>query len=106
MAGFRRMELNRDLGDRLAPFNRARRGGGHDRQEIRGLEAGAADQCTVDIGDSKYLRSIRRLDRTAIEDSDLRAACAKRLFKLAADFAVHFPDFFEGRDLAGADGPD
>ena len=42
-----------------------------DPEEIIGLEAGAADQRAVDIGDRHQFRGVRRLDRAAIEDPDL-----------------------------------
>ena len=43
------------------------------RQEIRRLQAGAADQRAVDVGDRHQLRGIRGLYRAAIENADLAA---------------------------------
>src|SRR5262245_32463293 len=40
-----------------------------DRQELVGLEAGAADQRAVDVGDAHQLLGVGGLDRSAIEDA-------------------------------------
>ena len=50
---------------------------GRDRQEIRRLQAGAADQRAVDVGDRHQFRRVRGFDRTAIEDPDLGALALK-----------------------------
>ncbi|SRR5579871_448897 len=50
---------------------------GGDRQEVRRLQAGAADQGAIDVGNGHQLSRVGRLDGTAIEDAHARALNAK-----------------------------
>src|SRR5216683_1093453 len=70
-----------------------------DRPEI------AADQGAIDIGDGKQLVRIRRLDRSAVEDTHV-TCCGKALAKPLADMRVHLGDVGDRRRPAGADRPD
>ena len=81
---------------RRAAFNRAC-GGLDDRQEIVGLQAGAADQRAIDVGDRENLRRVRGLDRAAVEDADLVAGFAIGRDQALAERAVHFGDVGRSR---------
>ena len=68
---------------------RSTRRGRDDRHEIRGLQAGAADQRAIDVGNRENLAGVRGFDRAAVEDSDMRARIAVALEKLRADRGMH-----------------
>ena len=74
-------------------------------EEIRSLEAGAADQRPIDLGNAKQLLGIGRLDRSAIEDADRTALVAIAALEPFADKTVDFGYIGRHRRQPGADRP-
>src|SRR5690348_5718409 len=77
-----------------------------DRQKIRRLQARAADQRAVDVGDRHQFGRIRWFDGAAIEDADLRALGLETARELIADEAMHLLDILRLRRQPRADRPD
>ena len=77
-----------------------------DRQEIRRLEAGAADQRAVDVGDRHQFGGVRWLDRAAIEDADLGPLALEAIGQGIADKPVNLLDIGGRRGQPGTDRPD
>src|SRR5690349_6455249 len=74
-------------------------------EEIRRLEAGAADQRAVDVGYRHQLLRVRRLDRSAVQDPHPAAFRAEPLAQRFADEAVHLLDILRRPRQPGADRP-
>ena len=58
------------------------------RPEIVGIEAGAADQRAVDLGQAENRGGVIRIDRSAIEDPGARGIAARIAACIAAMSAV------------------
>src|ERR1700685_2830950 len=99
MAFSRAADLERGRQARLAVNGRY-------RQELVGLEAGAADQRAVDVVDVEQCFGIGRLDRAAVENTNALPGLAITRAKPLADEAVHVENIVPGRRHAGADRPD
>ena len=77
-----------------------------DRPKILGLEAGAADQAAVNIGQRDKLAGIVGFHGTAVQDTDTGGLLAAQgLGKAVADQCVDFLNLIIGRRTTGADGP-
>src|SRR5262245_51786269 len=76
-----------------------------DRQELVGLQARAADQRAVDIGDVHELLGIHRLYRAAVEDADALPLRSEARYEPLADKAVDFGDVARRRRKPAADRP-
>ena len=77
-----------------------------DRKEIRRLQAGAADQRAVDIGNRHQFRRVRGFDRAAIEDPHPGALPLKSGRQGIPDKPMNLLDISSGRGQPGADRPD
>src|SRR5262249_2994836 len=77
-----------------------------DRQELVRLEARAADQCPIDVGDVQQLLSVPRLLRSAVKDVYALLFLAQARPQSLPDERMHFCYIaWRGREPA-ADGPD
>src|SRR5205085_3524679 len=79
---------------------------GRDGKEIGSLEAGAADQRTIDVGHRHQFRRVGWLYRASIENTHPGALLLKPKDQLVPDKAMYFLDVFCGGRAAGADCPD
>src|SRR5665213_2341424 len=79
---------------------------GDNRKEIRGFQAGAANQSTVHTRERHDFGGVGRLDRAAVEDADLLRLLAKAFGQPPPDMGMGRPDVIQRRREAGADGPD
>src|SRR5579871_3515553 len=77
-----------------------------DRQEVLGLQAGAANQAAADMRHGEQRCGIGRTHRAAVEDADPLPRVAKLTDELLTDEGVHGRDVLFGGGLAGADSPD
>src|SRR6185436_15320833 len=75
------------------------------RGEVSWVEAGAADQRSVDVGLGHQLRRIVGLHRAAVEDAN-RVSRAAAYSKGVADEGAGFLSLLWGRRTPGADRPD
>src|SRR6266508_170658 len=75
------------------------------RQELISLEARAADQRAVDVGNAHELRGIGGLHRAAVEDAHPLPRLAVTRDQLPADEPVHLGNVGRRRREAAADGP-
>src|SRR5947199_7229701 len=75
------------------------------RAEIVRLEAGAADQCTPDIGQRQNFTSIRGLYRSPIKYAHRPALFAEALHQALSDVGMHGRNVLLRCRLAGADRP-
>src|SRR3954471_20482256 len=76
------------------------------RQKIRGLQAGAADQRAVDIRHRHQFFRIRRLYRAAVENADLATFGLEAAGEGTTDEAMNLLDIGRRRRQPGADRPD
>src|SRR3954469_1191532 len=77
-----------------------------DAEEILGLEAGAADQCAVDIVDLHQLSGIRGLYRTAVEDAHALPGGTETGGESLPDKAMHLANIGRSRRQPCSDCPD
>ena len=76
------------------------------RQKIRRLQAGAADQRAVDVGDRHQFRRVGGLHRAAVENPDLATFRLESAGENTADKAMNLLDISRRRRQPGADRPD
>ena len=87
----------------LLPLSRR---GFRDCQEILGLQAGAADQATADIGHREQGGGVGRRIEPPYRMRIPCPASPNSTHQLLADEGVHHGDVLLGGGLSGADGPD
>ena len=87
---------------RAAGSSAARR---NDAEKVGRLEAGAADQGAVDIGDCQQFFGVLGLHRATVEETDLAALFPTALKQRLAQEAVHFGNIACFGGEAAADGP-
>src|SRR6185312_14695939 len=95
--------------DLLEADRRSRNGLGaslRDREEVRGFQAGAADQRAVDVDNRHQFRRVRRLDGTAIEDPHPGPLPLEARHEGIPDKAMNLLDILSSRRQSGADRPD
>src|SRR5579862_4318549 len=108
MAAMNRMASSALMSDEFAdreiarPLSANRRNG----EELLGLEAGAADERTVDVLSRHQRAGIGRLDRAAIEDACPLPGCAIAGVEALAHEAMHLHNVTLRRGEARADRPD
>jgi hypothetical protein len=76
------------------------------RKEIDGLQAGAADQGAIDVGDRHQLGGVRGLDGTAIQDADPSALGAEPAAQRFPYRGMDLLDIPGRRGEPGSDRPD
>src|SRR6185437_16268640 len=77
-----------------------------DPEEIRGFQAGAADQRAVNVGGGQQFPGIGGFYRAAVEDANASALATEALAERSADEPVDIGHVLNGRRQAGADRPD
>ena len=82
------------------------RGRGDDRQEVGGVEAGAADEEAVDVGQLDQLGGVVGLDRAAVEDADAGGGLGIALGEDGADEGDRLLRLLGRRRATRADRPD
>src|SRR4051812_26623023 len=63
-----------------------------DRDKVGGLEARATDKRAIYMRHAEYLRRVRALDRTSVEDANGRGLLAETLIEGRPDCSVHGSD--------------
>src|SRR6478735_7192753 len=77
-----------------------------DAAELVGLEAGPADEASVDVGLLHDAADVGGLHRTAVQDAyGGRSIVSRRLADARPDGSAHLLRVVGRRDFAGADGP-
>src|ERR1700692_4214903 len=75
------------------------------RQKRVGIEAGTADQRTIDVNDRQQFLGVRGFYRTTVKDARSRPHIAVTRHQPPADEAVGLTDIFSCRRKPGADRP-
>src|SRR6516162_6789036 len=77
-----------------------------DRQELVRLEARAADQRAIDVGDVQQLLGVRRLYRSTVEDADALSLLSQARPQVLPDERMRLCDVGWRRREPAADSPD